>query len=88
MEYQEQLLSNLRRVNADYHQVGWYQSTFLNTHLTRELMDDHFKYQGPIEESVVIIYGEFDRLFERQNKERRFERKSERIFHVEVRYNS
>ena len=65
MEYQEQLLSNLRKVNADYHQVGWYQSTFLNTHLTSVLMDNHFKYQDKIEESVVLIYGEFDWVFVR-----------------------
>ena len=32
-EYQIQILSSvLRKVNADYHQVGWYQSAYLGTH--------------------------------------------------------
>lgn len=63
VEYQVQLLANLRKVNADYHQVGWYQSTFLNTHLTRELLENHVPYQTTIEESVVLVYGEFRQAF-------------------------
>lgn len=56
-EYQIQILSSLRKVNADYHQVGWYQSAYLGTHLNRELLESHVDYQTAIHESIVLIYG-------------------------------
>ena len=51
------MLSNLRKVNADYHQVGWYQSTYLGPHFSQVFLESHFQYQQEIEESVVLIYG-------------------------------
>ena len=56
------MLSSLRKVNADYHQIGWYQSTYLGPHFTQDFLRNHFGYQPKIEESVVLIYGEFGYL--------------------------
>ena len=56
-QYQRDMLSNLRKVNADYHQVGWYQSTYLGPHFSQVFLESHFQYQLEIEESVVLIYG-------------------------------
>lgn len=57
-QYQRDILSSMRKVNADYHQVGWYQSTYLGPHFTREFLVSQFGYQSEIEESVVLIYGD------------------------------
>ena len=56
-QYQRDMLSHLRKVNADYHQVGWYQSTYLGPHFSQVFLESHFQYQLEIEESVVLIYG-------------------------------
>lgn len=58
-EYQVNVLRKLRAINVDYLQVGWYQSTYLGSHISREFIDSHVRYQQAIEESVVIIYGEW-----------------------------
>lgn len=63
-EYQVNVLKKLRAINVDYLQVGWYQSTYLGSHISREFIDSHVRYQQAIEESVVIIYGEW--LFQLQ----------------------
>ena len=55
-EYQRNVLKKLRTVNVDYHEVGWYQSTYLGSHVSREFLEAHVGYQRAIEESVVIIY--------------------------------
>lgn len=55
-EYQRNVLKKLRTVNVDYHEVGWYQSTYLGSHVSREFLEAHVGYQKTIEESVVIIY--------------------------------
>ena len=55
-EYQRNVLKKLRTVNMDYHEVGWYQSTYLGSHVSREFLETHVGYQRAIEESVVIIY--------------------------------
>ena len=52
-------MASLRKVNADYHQVGWYQSTYLGSHFTKDFFDSHILYQMEIEESVVLVYGNF-----------------------------
>ena len=56
IEYQKNVLKKLRTVNVDYHEVGWYQSTYLGSHVSREFLEAHVGYQRAIEESVVIIY--------------------------------
>ncbi len=55
-EYQRSVLKKLRTVNMDYHEVGWYQSTYLGSHVSREFLETHVGYQRAIKESVVIIY--------------------------------
>lgn len=55
-EYQRNVLKKLRTVNVDYHEVGWYQSTYLGSHVSKEFLEAHVGYQKTIEESVVIIY--------------------------------
>ena len=62
-EYQVNVLKKLRAINVDYLQVGWYQSTYLGSHVSREFLESHFRYQQAIEESVVIIYGKIISIF-------------------------
>ena len=57
-QYQVNILRKLRSINVDYHQVGWYQSTYLSSHVTKDFLDSHVRYQQAIVESVVLIYGE------------------------------
>ena len=56
-QYQVNILKKLRAINVDYHQVGWYQSTYLSSHVTKEFLESHVRYQQAISESVVLIYG-------------------------------
>ena len=58
-KYQMDILENLRKVNCDYYQVGWYQSTYLNSHFTKDFFESQIPYQSRILESVVIVYGEW-----------------------------
>ena len=58
VQYQVNVLKKLRSINIDYHQVGWYQSTYLSSHVTKDFLESHVRYQQVIEESVVLIYGE------------------------------
>lgn len=53
------ILKKLRAINMDYHQVGWYQSTYLSSHVTKEFLESHVRYQQAISESVVLIYGKW-----------------------------
>ena len=57
--YQMDMLRNLRKVNVDYHTVGWYQSTYLHSHINKEFLENHRKYQEVNEESIVLVYGMF-----------------------------
>ena len=57
-KYQVNILKKLRSINVDYHQVGWYQSTYLSSHITKDFLESHVRYQQAIEESIVLIYGE------------------------------
>ena len=52
------ILKKMRSINVDYHQVGWYQSTYLNSHITKDFLESHVRYQQAIEESTVLVYGE------------------------------
>lgn len=52
-----EMMRSLRHVNIDHLHVGWYQSTYYGSFVTRALLDSQFSYQHAIEESVVLIYG-------------------------------
>ena len=56
-KYQVDILRKLRGINIDYHHVGWYQSTYLSSHVTKEFLESQYRYQKAILESVVLIYG-------------------------------
>ena len=53
-----EMMRNLRHVNVDHLNVGWYQSTYYGMYLNKALLDSQFNYQHSIEESIVLIYGE------------------------------
>ncbi|KAL6057602.1 hypothetical protein STEG23_016618 [Scotinomys teguina] len=55
-QYQMEMMRSLRHVNIDHLHVGWYQSTYYGSFVTRALLDSQFSYQHAIEESVVLIY--------------------------------
>uniref|UniRef100_A0A671RS61 Eukaryotic translation initiation factor 3 subunit H n=1 Tax=Sinocyclocheilus anshuiensis TaxID=1608454 RepID=A0A671RS61_9TELE len=56
VQYQMEMMRSLRHVNIDHLHVGWYQSTFYGSFVTRALLDSQFSYQHAFEESVVLIY--------------------------------
>uniref|UniRef100_A0A8C5MAS4 Eukaryotic translation initiation factor 3 subunit H n=1 Tax=Leptobrachium leishanense TaxID=445787 RepID=A0A8C5MAS4_9ANUR len=56
VQYQMEMMRSLRHVNIDHLHVGWYQSTYYGTFVSRALLDSQFSYQHAIEESVVLIY--------------------------------
>ncbi|EPY79675.1 eukaryotic translation initiation factor 3, subunit 3 gamma, isoform 6-like protein [Camelus ferus] len=53
-----EMMRSLRHVNIDHLHVGWYQSTYYGSFVTRALLDSQFSYQHAIEESVVLIYDQ------------------------------
>lgn len=57
VQYQMEMMRSLRHVNIDHLHVGWYQSTYYGSFVSRALLDSQFSYQHAIEESVVLIYG-------------------------------
>ena len=57
VQYQMEMMRNLRHVNIDHLHVGWYQSTLFGSFISRAFVDSQFNYQHSIEESVVLIYG-------------------------------
>lgn len=59
VQYQMEMMRSLRHVNIDHLHVGWYQSTFYGSFVSRALLDSQFSYQHAIEESVVLIYGKY-----------------------------
>ena len=56
MNYQMEMMRNLRHVNVDHLHVGWYQSTVFGMYLNKALLDSQYNYQHSIEESIVLIY--------------------------------
>ncbi|GFN87119.1 eukaryotic translation initiation factor 3 subunit h [Plakobranchus ocellatus] len=56
VQYQIEMMRNLRHVNVDHLHVGWYQSSYFGAFINRALLDSQFNYQHSIEESVVLIY--------------------------------
>jgi len=56
VQYQMEMMRNLRHVNIDHLHVGWYQSTYFGMYLNKALLDSQYNYQNSIEESVVLVY--------------------------------
>ena len=57
VQYQLDMMKNLRHVNVDHLHVGWYQSTYMGTFFNKTLVDSQFNYQHSIDESIVLVYG-------------------------------
>lgn len=55
-EYMLEMERSLRQVNVDYQQVGFYQSTYLNTHCDRNFLDSVFDYLEEMNEAIALIY--------------------------------
>jgi translation initiation factor 3 subunit H len=58
-EYQMEMMKMLREVNVDNNCVGWYQSMYLGTMYTNDVVNYQFSYQSHeelSENSVVIMY--------------------------------
>lgn len=55
-EHMLEMERSLRSVNIDYQQVGFYQSTYLNTHCDRNFLDSVFDYLEEMNEAIAIIY--------------------------------
>ena len=49
------MMKCLRDVNADVNTVGWYQSTLLESYLTRSTIDMLFNYQKEFAKKYVCI---------------------------------
>ena len=58
-EYMLEMERSLRQVNIDYQQVGFYQSTYLNTHCDRNFLDSVFDYLEEMNEAIALIYGNY-----------------------------
>lgn len=56
VNYQLEMMKNLRYVNVDHLHVGWYQSTNFGTYINKALVDSQFNYQFSIDESIVLVY--------------------------------
>ena len=57
-QYQADIIRNLRRVNSDYLQVGFYDSSF-NRSLAQSMVPHQL---SGVEESVALVYGTHFRL--------------------------
>ena len=61
-ESQIDVMSMLKDVNIDNNCVGWYQSTYMGTYSTSEVVDYQYNYQSSehlSDNSVVILYDPF-----------------------------
>jgi translation initiation factor 3 subunit H len=61
-EYQIEMLKMLREVNVDNNCVGWYQSMYLGTICTNDVVGYQYRYQSSEElskNSIVIMYDPF-----------------------------
>ncbi|MCO5577387.1 hypothetical protein L7F22_031219 [Adiantum nelumboides] len=54
--YQLEMMRCFREVNVDNNTVGWYQSTFMGSYQTAELIETFLNYQENIKRCVCIIY--------------------------------
>merc|ERR1711934_8214 len=55
-DYQIDMMRSLRDVNVDNNTVGWYQSTYLGSHITENLIATQFNYQESIPKCVCLIF--------------------------------
>ena len=53
------IMKKYRTLNYDYHNVGWYQSTHLGSHVDKNFLENQLSYQSTLEESVVLVYGQW-----------------------------
>ena len=61
--YQMEMMRNLRHVNIDHLHVGWYQSSYFGAYVNKALLDSQFNYQHSIEESIVLVCGEYNTAY-------------------------
>lgn len=54
--YQLEMMRCLREVNVDNNTVGWYQSTYMGSYQTVDLIETFLNYQENIKRCVCIIY--------------------------------
>jgi len=57
--YQLEMMRCLREVNVDNNTVGWYQSTYLGSYQTVELIETFLSYQENIKRCVCIVYDPY-----------------------------
>ena len=53
-----EMLRKFRALNYDYHNIGWYQSSYLGGHVDKNFLESQLTYQSALEESIVLAYGE------------------------------
>ena len=53
-----EMLRKFRTLNYDYHNIGWYQSSYLGGHVDKNFLENQLSYQSALEESIVLAYGE------------------------------
>eukprot|EP00658_Telonema_sp_P-2_P000115 TRINITY_DN10039_c0_g1_i6.p1 TRINITY_DN10039_c0_g1~~TRINITY_DN10039_c0_g1_i6.p1 ORF type:complete len:254 (-),score=77.33 TRINITY_DN10039_c0_g1_i6:184-945(-) len=64
-EYQYDMMRCLREVNVDNNTVGWYQSTYLGSHINEALVATQYNYQESIPKCVCLVW---DPLLQAQGK--------------------
>merc|ERR1712153_183678 len=55
-EYQYDMMRCLREVNVDNNTVGWYQSTYLGSHITESMVTTQYNYQESIPKCVCLVW--------------------------------
>lgn len=55
-QYQLSMMKALANVGVDNNTVGWYQSALLGTWCNRDTIEEQYKYQQEIPNSVVMVY--------------------------------
>merc|ERR1712166_665762 len=55
-EYQYDMMRCLREVNVDNNTVGWYQSTYLGSHITEAMVSTQYNYQESIPKCVCLVW--------------------------------
>ena len=55
IQYQREMLRLLKTTNGDANVVGWYQSMFLGTFCTAELLETQLSYQLELSEGAVVL---------------------------------
>ncbi|WZN66658.1 subunit H of translation initiation factor 3 [Chloropicon roscoffensis] len=54
--FQLEMMRCLREVNVDNNTVGWYQSTFVGSYQTLEIVETFMSYQESIKRCVCVVY--------------------------------